>query len=62
MSLFDNIASILTRSRSVILTTHITPDGDGLGSALGLSRYLRARGKKTRVINCSAMPDRKSVV
>lgn len=56
MSLFDNIASILSRSRSVILTTHITPDGDGLGSALGLSRYLRARGKKTRVINCSAMP------
>ena len=53
----DEIASLLTGARKIVTTTHVTPDGDGLGSALALVRFLRARGKEARLINCSATPD-----
>lgn len=46
----------LAGARRVVLTTHITPDGDGLGSALALVRHLRARGAAAEVVNCSAVP------
>jgi bifunctional oligoribonuclease and PAP phosphatase NrnA len=35
----------------VVLSTHVNPDGDGLGSQLGLWHYLKARGLDVRVIN-----------
>lgn len=52
-----SIAGALARAGSVVVTTHITPDGDGLGSALALARYLRSRGCDAQLINCSASPD-----
>jgi bifunctional oligoribonuclease and PAP phosphatase NrnA len=35
----------------VILSTHVNPDGDGLGSQLGLWHHLKARGIEARIIN-----------
>lgn len=51
-----DLLDALEGSRKVVLTTHITPDGDGLGSALALLRYLRRNGKSAQVINCSVPP------
>ncbi len=38
---------LISRNRTVLLLTHQRPDGDALGSMLGLGHMLRAAGKKT---------------
>jgi phosphoesterase RecJ-like protein len=39
-----------------VITTHINPDGDGIGSELGLARFLRDLGKSVAIINSSGTP------
>ena len=41
-----------------IISTHMRPDGDALGSALGLSHALRLIGKQTQVVIASPLPPR----
>jgi phosphoesterase RecJ-like protein len=50
------VADKLAECRRVVLTTHITPDADGLGSALALLRVLAMRGVSAKLINCSTAP------
>jgi len=42
----------------VCLTTHVNPDGDGLGSEVGLLNLLRQRGVDVVITNPSPTPDR----
>ena len=42
---------------SIVLTTHVHPDGDAIGSQYGLARFLLSRGKQVRVINRDPTPD-----
>ena len=42
--------------RRFLLTTHINPDGDGLGSEVALGLWLRSRGKAVRIVNDSIVP------
>ena len=49
------IRAILNAKR-IVLTTHINPDGDGLGSEAALAGWLRDRGKNVVIINDSATP------
>ncbi len=46
----------LERHRSFVLTTHVNPDGDAIGSEVAMSRWLRARGKSVRILNDSPTP------
>jgi len=39
-----------------LLTTHVNPDGDGLGSEVAVALWLRALGKQVRVLNDSPVP------
>ena len=39
-----------------LLTTHVNPDGDGLGSEIAVALWLRALGKQVRVLNDSPVP------
>ncbi len=39
-----------------LLTTHINPDGDGIGSEVALALWLESRGKRVRVLNDSVVP------
>jgi phosphoesterase RecJ-like protein len=41
-----------------IISTHMRPDGDALGSALGLAHALRQRGKESLVVIPSPLPPR----
>ncbi len=50
------VADILRRHRRFLLTTHINPDGDGLGSELALAHWLRANGKDVAILNHSSTP------
>jgi phosphoesterase RecJ-like protein len=40
----------------LLLTTHVNPDGDGLGSEVAVALWLRALGKQVRVLNDSPVP------
>ena len=44
------------KSHRIVLIPHHNPDGDALGSALGLSLYLQKRGHQTQVISPSEYP------
>lgn len=51
--------SLLTKIRSgnrFLLTSHVNPDGDAIGSELGLARMLRKLGKGATVWNHDATP------
>lgn len=40
---------LLLQAEKIALCTHVSPDGDTLGSALGLARFLRRQGKEVSV-------------
>jgi phosphoesterase RecJ-like protein len=44
------------RHRRFLLTTHVNPDGDGLGSEAALALWLLGVGKQVRVLNDSVLP------
>jgi len=48
---------IETRDRFLV-TTHVRPDGDALGSEVGMVGLLRQKGKEVRVVNASPTPPR----
>ncbi|MEK7329558.1 MAG: bifunctional oligoribonuclease/PAP phosphatase NrnA [Candidatus Eisenbacteria bacterium] len=48
--------ALVARHRRFLLTTHIHPDGDGLGSEAAMALWLTAQGKETRILNDSVMP------
>ena len=55
--MFDNILSFFDRHNSFILTTHDSPDADGLGAELVLASILKKAGKNVRIINSSPAPE-----
>lgn len=42
---------------SVVLVTHVSPDGDAIGSLLGLANFLRGQGKKVVAAVDGGVPD-----
>ncbi len=52
----DRVAGVIRKGRTFAVTTHVNPDGDGIGSGLGLVRYLRARGKKAVLVVSGKVP------
>ena len=48
----------LSEAASVLLATHLRPDGDALGSTFGMRAYLRSLGKKADVLLTDGMPHR----
>jgi phosphoesterase RecJ-like protein len=51
-------ATALERHRHILVTSHYNPDGDNIGSQLGLAHLLKRLGKKVEVIDQDAVPDR----
>ena len=50
------VALVLDAAPAVWIAAHERPDGDALGSALGLSRLLTARGRDARLIGLEPIP------
>lgn len=40
-----------------MIVSHVSPDGDAIGSSLGLLHFLETQGKEVRVIVPNAFPD-----
>lgn len=49
---------LVRRHRRFLLTTHVRPDGDGLGSMLALDRVLRHHGKEVHPVIAGKFPVR----
>lgn len=48
--------AIVAGSRTFVLTTHINPDGDAIGSEIGMACFLASRGKQVRIVNHDETP------
>ena len=53
---WDSLNTIISKSNKIVLSTHINPDGDGIGSELGFYYYLKSIGKQCSIINISKTP------
>src|SRR5581483_2396563 len=49
---------IARRHERFLLTTHVRPDGDGLGAMLALAETLEVQGKQTQLVVASVLPPR----
>ena len=47
----------MDRYERFVLLTHVSPDGDAMGSSLAMMHYLQEKGKEARVIVPNAFPD-----
>ncbi|HEV7302101.1 MAG TPA: bifunctional oligoribonuclease/PAP phosphatase NrnA [Tepidisphaeraceae bacterium] len=56
------LIDILTTCKNVLITTHVRPDGDALGSTAALSLGLRAKGIASEVLLLSALPPKYAFV
>ncbi|HYQ89926.1 MAG TPA: bifunctional oligoribonuclease/PAP phosphatase NrnA [Candidatus Binatia bacterium] len=54
---FDCFEAFLGLDHEFLITAHVDPDGDAVGSCLGLLLALRHRGKEGQVILDSPLPD-----
>jgi phosphoesterase RecJ-like protein len=53
---FEQFRQLVTQHSKFVLTTHVNPDPDAIGSELALARYLASHGKIVAVLNHSPMP------
>lgn len=56
MSNISPLREILAQPKNIVITTHHKPDGDAMGSSLGLYNYLIQKGHKVRVITPTDYP------
>lgn len=54
--MIENLLSLFLENETFVVTTHMRPDGDALGSQVGLGLFLRRLGKTVRMISPEAAP------
>lgn len=52
----NELKQLLTGAQNVVITCHVSPDGDAIGSTLGLMHTLRKWGKQAHVITPDMLP------
>lgn len=52
------LAELIAAHDRFLVTSHVRPDGDALGSEVGIAGLLRQKGKDVRVVNSSQTPPR----
>lgn len=51
------MVEIVESAKNVVVTAHIRPDGDAIGSTLAFARYLEKKGKNAHVVMPNRYPD-----
>lgn len=54
--LVERVKQLVLASRSIVITCHVSPDGDALGSSTALCSVLRAMGKDANVVTADCAP------
>lgn len=55
-NLVDKSFKLIDESKQILITTHLSPDGDALGSTLGLYHFLKSEGKEVKIIVPNSFP------
>ncbi|HET6326959.1 MAG TPA: bifunctional oligoribonuclease/PAP phosphatase NrnA [Planctomycetaceae bacterium] len=53
---WEPLRDVLMSNQRFVLSSHVRPDADAIGSELGLAAILEALGKEVRIVNPSAIP------
>lgn len=53
----DHVEKWFERADKIVIVTHVSPDGDAIGSSLGLCHFLETQEKTVNVIVPNAFPD-----
>ena len=53
----DHFHKWLERGEKFVIVSHVSPDGDAIGSSLGLWHFLCSQGKTANVVVPNAFPD-----
>lgn len=48
---------LIHKAEKIIITTHVSPDGDAIGSSLGLYHFLKLLGKQATIITPNDFPE-----
>ncbi|MGB0837485.1 MAG: DHH family phosphoesterase [Flavobacteriaceae bacterium] len=56
-SVFENLKLQLSTPKNIVLIPHRNPDGDAMGSSLGMSKFLKNLGHRTQVVLPNEIPD-----
>lgn len=48
--LIEQVKAFIDTHNKYVVTVHMSPDGDAVGSAVAMSRYLRAKGKEATIV------------
>jgi len=59
-TLIDNILKSVDENQRFLITSHMDPDGDSLGSQIAIYYYLKQLGKDVTVVNQGDIPDKYS--
>jgi phosphoesterase RecJ-like protein len=54
---YQKFKTVLKKANNILITTHWSPDGDAMGSSLGLYNYLTKMGKSVKVVVPNAYPE-----
>ena len=54
----EDVARLIRSKKTFVLTTHVNPDGDGLGAQSALYVALKRLGKKVHIVNHDPLPPR----
>lgn len=57
MTDWKKIYQEIEKADSIMLTTHENPDGDGIGSIVALYQHLKGKGKQSRILLTSKLPE-----
>ncbi len=53
---WSQFVALISSAQRFVLTSHLRPDADALGSELGMARVLESLGKEVRIVNAHAAP------
>jgi phosphoesterase RecJ-like protein len=57
MTNFEELKQLLSSPKNILITSHANPDGDAIGSSLGLYHFLVQEGHRVNIILPTEMPD-----
>ena len=58
MDYWNQLSNLISKSHKIILSTHIDPDGDGIGSEVAFYLYLKSINKDVTILNISDTPNK----
>ncbi len=56
-SKIDQVHKLIGQADKIVVIAHVGPDGDAIGSSLGLAHFLEGQGKTVSVVMPNAFPD-----